>query len=983
MKKSILLLTVLIITVPAPAQQLVQVQKKPLDHSVYDAWKTVGALSLSEDGKYASYLVQEQEGDRYAEVLNLVTLQKQRIERASQPKLTPDGRFLIATINPFFKETKEAKLKKVKKDEMPKDTLGIYNCVTGELKKIPFLKSVKIGKWGKTHIAFQCDMPADTTGGKKHDKKEKDQGENLMVYQLASGFTDTLAAVSDYNFSTGGDTLFFVRRPHSKDSLLEAGLFMYTPKDRQLTNIYTIDLKQKVDLPVVSEDNRHLVFYANLDTTQQGKNDVSILYYNQDHDKAKILIDNNLKGLAQDWKISKNRALIFSKSGHRLFFGIAPVLPEKDTTIVPSEVAQLDIWHYKDNYIQPQQLQNLNRELKKSYMCVMDLAEQNNPTTAQHPEELRYSTVQPGNTEHQHSADHRHSHSWRRLSADEYHIVQVPQEYDASWGYSVSNYPYQMETSWNSNRRSDLYLINITDGSASLLLKNAYISGVSASKEGKYLVWFNNLDQNWYSYDVQSRQIVCMTEGLDVSFANELHDTPNMASSYGNAGWMEGDQAIFINDRYDIWQLDPLGKTPPINFTDGLGRKENLTFDIVRLNEMLLPAGTPGVKKDPIKPKETVYFSVFDHTTKETGYYYKQLGKKRPAMTRWIQEPMTFVYLTRSKDGKVMIYSKHNFENSPNIWFTKDNFKTQVKITDINPQQKEYNWGTAELVHWKSATGIDLDGILYKPENFDPTKKYPMIVYFYERTSHTIHSYRAPAPSRSTINIPFFVSNEYIVFVPDIAYQTGHPGKSALDCIVPGVKKLIAENSWIDADNIAIQGQSWGGYQVAYMVTQPQVFKWKAAGAGAPVSNMTSAYGGIRWGSGMVRQFQYEHTQSRIGQNLWDGFDLYIENSPLFFADKVETPLLIMHNDKDEAVPWYQGIELFTALRRLEKPVWMLQYNNESRNLSKRVNAKDLSIRLEQFFNHFLKSAPMPVWMKTGVPATFKGIDWGLDLTTQ
>jgi len=322
-------LTVIFIAASARAQQPFQGQKKPLDHSVYDAWKNVGALSMSEDGKYASYLVQEQEGDRYAEVLNLETLKKQRIERASQPKLTPDGKFLIATINPFFRETKEAKLKKLKKDQMPKDTLGIYNCVTGELKKIPFLKSVKIGKLGKTHIAFQCDIPADTTGGKKPDKKEKDQGEDLMVYHLATGSTDTLPAVSDYNFSTGGDTLFFVRRPHSKDSLLEAGLFMYTPKDRQLTGIYTIDLKQKVKLPVVSEDNRHLAFYASLDTTQQGKNNVSILYYNQDHDKAKILINNNLEGLAQDWKISENRALIFSKSGHRLFFGIAPGLARK------------------------------------------------------------------------------------------------------------------------------------------------------------------------------------------------------------------------------------------------------------------------------------------------------------------------------------------------------------------------------------------------------------------------------------------------------------------------------------------------------------------------------------------------------------------------------------------------------------------------------------------------------------------------------
>lgn len=957
MKKTIFIIIAFSSTISLLAQQPKTEQKKPLDHSVYDTWKSVGAFSMSDDGKYASYLIQEQEGDRYAEVLNLKTLERNTIERATQPKLTPDGKFLVATIKPFFSETKEAKHKKLKPDQMPKDTLGIYNCSTGELQKIPYLKSVKTGRHGKTHIAFQSNMPADTTGGKKPAKKEKDQGEDLMVYHLASGSIDTLPAVSDYNFTTGGDTLFFVRRPSSKDSVLQAGLFMYTPKDRQLTNLYTFDLKQKVKLPVVSEDNRHLVFYANLDTTKQGKDAVSILYYTQGLEKAKVLIDNQLNQLEEGWKISENRALIFSESGHRLFFGIGPVLPEKDTTLVASEVAQLDIWHYQDDYIQPQQLINVNRELKKSYMCVADLTSMANQATEQNPL------------------------SWRRLSTDLCHIVQVPQEHDADWGYSVSRYNYQLESMWSSNPRSDLYLIDITSGEARLLLEDQYISQVSASPKGNYLVWYNNLDQNWYSYNVKSKETVCLTESLDVSFANELHDSPVMASSYGNDGWMEDDKGLFLNDRYDIWLVDPTGNTPPVNFTDGLGRKENLTFRITRLDRTLLPPATPGVKKDPIKPKTTVYFSVFDENTKESGYYYKEMGKRHPVMTRWIVEPMTFVYLTRSEDGKVMIYSKHNFENSPNVWITKNNFKTQTQITDINPQQKEYNWGTAELVHWKSDSGLDLDGILYKPENFDPSRKYPMILYFYERSSQTLHSYRAPAPSRSTINIPFFVSNEYIVFVPDIAYRIGHPGESAMECIVPGVKKLIAENPWIDEDNIGIQGQSWGGYQVAYMVTQPHVFKWKAAGAGAPVSNMTSAYGGIRWGSGMVRQFQYEHTQSRIGATLWDGFDLYIENSPLFFADKVETPLLIMHNDQDEAVPWYQGIEYFTALRRLGKPVWMLQYNKESHNLRERVNAKDLSIRLEQFFNHYLKGAPMPVWMKTGVPATRKGIDWGYELT--
>jgi dipeptidyl aminopeptidase/acylaminoacyl peptidase len=293
---------------------------------------------------------------------------------------------------------------------------------------------------------------------------------------------------------------------------------------------------------------------------------------------------------------------------------------------------------------------------------------------------------------------------------------------------------------------------------------------------------------------------------------------------------------------------------------------------------------------------------------------------------------------------------------------------------------KDYNWGTVSLYKWKTRNGFESEGILYKPEDFDSTKKYPMLVYFYETHSEGLYNYLAPQPSRSTINIPYFVSNGYLVFTPDIHYTIGHPGQSALDCIVPGVE-LLCKNSWVDKDNIGIQGQSWGGYQVAYMVTRPEVFKWKAAGAGAPVANMTSAYGGIRWGSGMVRQFQYEDTQSRIGKTLWEGLDLYLENSPLFHADKVQTPLLIMSNDKDDAVPWYQGIEYFTALKRLGKTAWLLQYNDEYHNLRERVSAKDLTIRLQQFFDHYLKGKPMPVWMKTGVPATMKGIDWGFDLT--
>ena len=282
-----------------------------------------------------------------------------------------------------------------------------------------------------------------------------------------------------------------------------------------------------------------------------------------------------------------------------------------------------------------------------------------------------------------------------------------------------------------------------------------------------------------------------------------------------------------------------------------------------------------------------------------------------------------------------------------------------------------------ELYQWTAFDGTQLDGLLYKPEDFDANKKYPVLCYFYERDSETLYEHIQVQPMWSIINIPFFVSRGYVVFVPDIVYHSGIPGECAYNCVVSGAQSLW-QFPWIDRENMAIQGQSWGGYQVAYLITRTSMFK--AAGAGAPVSNMTSAYGGIRWDSGMSRQFQYEQTQSRIGRDLWNGIELYMENSPLFKLPNVTTPVLIMHNDNDGAVPWYQGIEMFMGLRRLGKPAWLLEYNDEAHNLRQRRNRKDLSIRLQQFFDHYLKGEPMPAWMSQGVPTAKKGYYFGYEI---
>jgi len=339
-----------------------------------------------------------------------------------------------------------------------------------------------------------------------------------------------------------------------------------------------------------------------------------------------------------------------------------------------------------------------------------------------------------------------------------------------------------------------------------------------------------------------------------------------------------------------------------------------------------------------------------------------------------IKRDKTFSYPLKAEKADKILWTQSDFVEFPDLIMSSLNFSEERKISNANPQQSEINWGRIELTYWTDFNGDTLRGMLCFPENFDESKKYPVIIYFYEKYSEFLHDYWLPSPSRSTINFPFYNSNGYIVFIPDINYSVGYPGKDAYNSIVSGTQH-ISNFQYVDKSKIGIQGQSWGGYQVAYLVTQTNLFA--CAMGGAVVSNMTSAYGGIRWQSGVSRMFQYEQTQSRIGGTLWNSRDKFIENSPIFYADRVQTPLLLMHNDADGAVPWYQGIEYFVALRRLQKPVWLLNYNGDNHNLTKFPNRVDLTKRMFQFFEYYLKGAKEPDWMRIGVPAVKKGLETG------
>jgi dipeptidyl aminopeptidase/acylaminoacyl peptidase len=477
------------------------------------------------------------------------------------------------------------------------------------------------------------------------------------------------------------------------------------------------------------------------------------------------------------------------------------------------------------------------------------------------------------------------------------------------------------------------------------------------------MAWYNIQDSSWNVFSMETGEHQRIASGLGIKFYNELDDTPNEAYPYGLAGWT-ADEKFIVYDRYDLWLLDPENFGEAVCLTGENGRKTKNRYRYLKLD-----------KEERVLP-EMMLLSAFNEVDKKSGYF--TLNTKNGKLKEGLYSEHYYGRPEKAKEADQLIWTRESFTEFPDLYSSDLTFRNPIRVTDANPQQKEYNWGTTELVEWVTFNGDSLQGILVKPENFDPGKKYPMLVYFYERSTRRLNRYYPPKPIRSTVNWTYYASNGYLLFIPDIIYKKGYPGPSAYDCIVSGTMAMCERYDFIDRKNLGIQGQSWGGYQTAYIITQTNLYK--AAMAGAPVSNMTSAYGGIRWGSGLSRAFQYEETQSRIGATLWEARDLYILNSPLFFVDRIETPLLMMHNDDDGAVPWYQGIEMFNAMRRLQKPVWMLVYNKAPHNLKRRADMEDLTIRMQQFFDHYLKGAPEPKWMSEGVPALMKGRELGLEV---
>ena len=898
--------------------------QKQLDHDAYEIWQSIGARGISDDGRWVHFSTSPEKGDGLLRVVETSGDGAYSIARGKSARFSSSSDRLVFLIAPPEDSVRAAKLAKKKGDAMPRDSLGILDLRTGSLEKLPRVRSFKLPEEAGAFLAFRKEKPAageDTTKAESGDSGDEN-GTPLVVRNLETGQEQRFENADSYLFSKDGAYLAYSA---SGDSGRADAMVLVRTASLEPDTLMTG--KGSYTQAVFDEDGTQLAFLSDRDDQEAEEPARSVYLWKNGTTEALVTPGQ----LPEGQSVGEKGSLVFSESGNRLFFGTAQEqAPEEDEDELEEEKVVLDIWNWKDPLLQPMQLENLENERERTYLAVVHLS----------------------------------SGDIVQLATPAMPSAVVGQDGDSDFAMSNSNIPYRQEVSWDWPRYVDVHGIDVETGASRLLLERVQ-SSASLSPEARYLTWWDRDELAWMLLPTAGGIPVNLTSRIPHALHNELHDWPYKPSAYGSLGWTEDDAAFLVYDKYDIWALDPAGEAPPVSVTEGFGRKSDLRLRYVRLDE----------EEDALDPEAMMLLSAFNTESRASGFYRDRVrGTQQPE--ELVMMDLRFSTPRKAKNADRLLFTRESFEDSRDLWTSGLEFSDQRRLSDANPQQAEYSWGTAELVHWTSLDGLPLTGILYKPDGFDPGSQYPMLVYFYEKMSDGLHQYRPPTTARSSISFSFYVSRGYLVFVPDIPYKVGYPGESALNAVVPGVTSLV-NRGFVQEDNIGVQGHSWGGYQIAYMITETDLFK--AAEAGAPVSNMTSAYGGIRWASGMSRMFQYEKSQSRIGGSLWEYPLRYIDNSPLFQADKINTPVLMLHNDDDGAVPWYQGIEFFVALRRLGKPVWLLNYNGEGHGLGKYPNRRDFAIRMQQFFDHYLKGASAPVWMEAGVPATDKGRTLGLE----
>lgn len=994
-------------------------QKKVITHRDYEIWNSDSGMTLSRDGQWIVYILTPPQGDRYLVIRNLTNSIEHRIAMGGRPSgegessnppgtnlpanpqasptlaggvptgqgrfgmgsisgvpaFTPDGTKLIAVLSPTKADLDKAKESQAKAEDQPKTVVAVIELMTGKVvEKIANMKAFRVIEDGLGYLILHKESIPEPVKADEKSSKEKSKettpepktkpdedfvqeeqipagagqgrggrssrqgpspsgtgtpgatatnrtnfGSDLVIRNLSNGKIQTYPDVLEYMVTKDAKNLVATTSRQGDDATVSFGEL---GKSETLTKIIfgklrfsrlTWDSKQ-TKMAFFAEDLTTEKKDEKTSSTSPRSKGLNVHLWERGAKDTTAIVTADTKGLKKGLSLS-DRTLGFSSDGQKLSLTVipTPAITDKQPTIAPTEKVDLDLWHWKDDYIQPMQKVRSAIDRNKSFSALFD-----------------FSTKQ-----------------LVQLS-DEDRTVGVPSY--GEWSIGSFDKHYRFLTGYGPSLR-DYAFVNIKTGEVKSVVK-ASPYGVTFSPKSTRAIRFDGKD--WWSISIPTGEAINLTAKIPTKFFDEELDTPSEPQPVAFPQWTTDEKSLLIPDKHDIWKVAVDG-SGALNLTS-IGKEQGIRFRLLRLD--LNDSSDEESGLDLSKP---YLLSATNLNTFDTGFYRLEPGQKPKLL---VMAARQFGVPVKAKSGDVYLIRSQTFYDPNDFYVTDTTFREIRRVTEINPKVRDFNWGRAELIQYQNDEGVKLKGMLIKPEDFDPNKQYPMIVYIYEKLSQGIYQFRLPSAGTS-INPTYYASNGYLVFMPDIVYTIGSPGQSALKCVLPAIQAVV-NKGFVKEDAIGIQGHSWGGYQIAYMVTQTNRFK--AASAGAPVSNMVSAYGGIRWGTGLPREFQYERTQSRIGATLWAAPSKFIENSPIFYADRVKTPLIMLHNDQDDAVPWYQGIEYYLALRRLGKEVYLFNYNGEFHGLRKKATQRDYTLRMQQFFDHHLKGKPKPEWMEKGIP---------------
>jgi dipeptidyl aminopeptidase/acylaminoacyl peptidase len=937
--------------------------KRPLSYDIVDYWKSIQGTRLSDDGQWLAYATSAQSEDGELVVRNVRSGQEFKHARGTSPAFTPDGKFVVFTIaqakadeekeaaaNPGGTETPAAEAPAGRGGRgaaarTPRTGLGIMTLADGQVKTFDKVGSFSLPEKSSTWLAYHKGLggggggrggrggaggrgaapPAAPAGGAAAPaqggtpaaarEKRKDPGADLIIRNLVTGDEATIPEVNEYEWNKAGDWIAYAV---SSTDAAKDGAYARHIADGAVKTLHAGRGHYKS--LAFDEAGTQLALLSDQADYAQKVSPYRLYYWKATEAAATEVASAATAGMAKGMVVSEFAAPRFSKDGGRLYLGTgAPPVATPDPADKTPEPVKVDLWSYKDPLIQPMQRVRDQQERERTYRAVVHLADK------------------------------------RFVQLATQDLPNVNAGDDPTQLIGTSDMPYRQEISWDQTY-NDVYLLDLKTGKPKKVLEH-WGNAATMSPAGKYVLHFDEKSGQWLAYRVADGVRANLTEKIASKFQQE-NNTPDLPGSYGTAGWTADDRSVLLYDKYDIWEVKPDG-TGARMVTGGEGRKQDVTFRYRSLDpeEQFVPVNKP------------LLLTAVNDRTRATGFYRVASLAATAAPEKVVMLDKAFGPVTKAKNADTVVFTLSRYEEFPDLWVSDATFKDMKKVSNANPQAASYISGRSELIAYVNADGKKLRAMLTKPENFDPSKKYPLMVYIYEELTQGLHAYGSPNVSTS-INIPRYVSNGYVVLRPDIVYETGYPGQSAEKCVIPAVNTVLAMG-FIDPKRVGIQGHSWGGYQITYLVTKTNIFA--AVEAGASVSNMISAYGGIRWGTGMSRAFQYEKTQSRIGAPPWDAPLQFIENSPIFWVKKVQTPYLTIHNDEDDAVPWQQGIEWISAMRRLNKEAYMFTFNGEKHGLRSRDNMKYWTVHMDEFFDHYLLGKPRPEWMDKGVSYQERG----------